>query len=89
MDNKNIVIKLTKHAKIKIKERNISLNIIKKIISNPEMIENDKIDESLVHLIGKLDGRYLRIIGRRDIDILLIPKGRGFWYQRQLRTKSV
>ncbi|RZD16706.1 MAG: DUF4258 domain-containing protein [Candidatus Acididesulfobacter guangdongensis] len=45
MDNKNIVVKLTKHAEIKIKERNISLNIIEKIISNPEMIENDKIDE--------------------------------------------
>ncbi|MHB1681128.1 MAG: DUF4258 domain-containing protein [bacterium] len=66
MDNKNIAVKLTKHAKIKIKERNISLNIIEKIISNPEMIENDKIDESLVHFIGKVDGRYLRIIGRRD-----------------------
>ena len=62
---KNIKIKLTKHAKIKIAERNISLDTIKNIIANPELIENDKFDDSLTHFIKKNDDRhYLRIIGR-------------------------
>jgi hypothetical protein len=61
----NIKIKLTKHAKIKIAERNISLDTIKNIIANPELIENDKFDDSLKHFIKKNDDRhYLRIIGR-------------------------
>ena len=46
-------IKLTKHAKIKIIERNISLDTIKNIIANPELIENDKFDDSLTHFIKK------------------------------------
>ena len=58
-------MKLTKHAKIKIMERNISLDTIKNIIANPELIENDKFDDSLTHFIKKMnDKHYLRIIGR-------------------------
>ena len=61
----NIKIKLTKHAKIKIIERNISLDTIKNIIANPELIENDKFDDSLTHFIKKVNDKYyLRIIGR-------------------------
>jgi hypothetical protein len=60
-----IKIKLTNHAKIKIRERNISSDIIKDIIKNPELIENDKFDDSLIHFISKIDNNhYLRIIGR-------------------------
>ena len=61
----NVKIKLTNHAKIKITERNISLDTIKNIIANPELIENDKFDNSLIHFIRKVDNKhYLRIIGR-------------------------
>ncbi len=49
----SIKIKLTKHAKIKIIERNISLATIKNIIANPELIENDKFDDSLTRFIKK------------------------------------
>jgi hypothetical protein len=59
-----VTIRLTKHARIKIAERNISLDTIKNVILSPAWRENDRFDSSLTHLIGKIEGRFLRVIGR-------------------------
>ena len=62
MHNKKVSITLTSHAKIKIRQRNIDLSQIKRIVSNPELIEPDKLDESLTHFIGSIEGKFLRVI---------------------------
>jgi len=64
MHSEKISITLTSHAKIKIRQRNIDLDQIKKIVSNPELIEPDKFDKSLTHFIGSIEGKFLRIICR-------------------------
>jgi hypothetical protein len=61
-----MVIKLSKHAKIKIYQRNISLDDIKKVVQTPMTTKPDKFDKSLMHFIGPIKGRFLRIIGRRE-----------------------
>jgi len=62
----NVKIKFTAHAETKIKQRNISKKDIEKIIAKPEIIEPDKFDNSLVHYIGLVQDKYLRVIGRRE-----------------------
>jgi hypothetical protein len=57
-------VKLTKHAKIKIIERNITLTEIKKILTDPIMSETDKFDPSLAHYVGMIKEKFLRVIGR-------------------------
>ena len=57
-------VKLTKHAKIKIIERNITLTEIKKILTNPIMSETDKFDPLLTHYVGMIKEKFLRVIGR-------------------------
>jgi len=42
--DKQITIKLTKHASIKIAQRNISVEDIKQVILKPELSEPDKFD---------------------------------------------
>ena len=60
----NVTIRLTKHARIKIAERDIPLDIIKSVILSPTWIESDRFDSSLTHFIGKVGERFLRVIGR-------------------------
>ena len=57
-------VKLTKHAKIKIIERNITLTEIKKILTDPIMSETDKFDPLLTHYVGMIKEKFLRVIGR-------------------------
>jgi len=57
-------VKLTKHAKIKIIERNITLTEIKKILTDPIMRETDKFDPLLTHYVGMIKEKFLRVIGR-------------------------
>jgi len=57
-------VKLTKHAKIKIIERNITLTEIKKILRDPIMSETDKFDPLLTHYVGMINEKFLRVIGR-------------------------
>jgi hypothetical protein len=59
-----LYIKLTEHARLKIAERDISLDVIRDVVSNPELKEKDKFDSSLTHLIGRVGDRFLRVIGR-------------------------
>jgi len=57
-------IKLTKHASSKIAERNISLDTIREVVTDPDQEEMDRFDDSLVHFIGRVENRFLRVIGR-------------------------
>ena len=61
---KRINIRLTKHAKLKMDERGILLEMVKKVVYTPLFTEKDKFDNTLVHLIRKIENRYLRVIGR-------------------------
>jgi hypothetical protein len=68
-----LTITFTKHAEINIKKRQISYDIIENVVSNPLYTEKDKYDDSLTHFIGKVQDKFLRIIGRRiKSDELLI-----------------
>ena len=64
MVSSSVTAILTKHARIKIAERDIPLDIIKSVILSPTWRENDKFDSSLTHLMGEVGGRFLRVIGR-------------------------
>ena len=87
MDNEEISITLTSHAKIKIRQRNIDLGQIKKIVSNPELTEPDKFDESLTHFIGSIEGKFLRVICRKKSkkELLIIS---AFFDRRLTRRKK-
>jgi uncharacterized DUF497 family protein len=58
-------ISYTKHAEINIKKRNISNEIIENVILNFAFIEKDKYDDSLIHYIGKIQDKFLRVIVRQ------------------------
>ena len=81
-----IIISLTKHAKIKIHQRNISLSDIKKIVQTPMSVELDKFDKSLTHFIGFTKGKFLRIIGRwkSKKELLVISA----FFDRRLKRKE-
>ena len=80
-----MTIKITKHAKTKINQRNIVLDDIRKVALNPDLIEIDKYDKSLTHFIGKIGGRFLRIIGRWESkeDLLIISA----FFDRRLKRR--
>ena len=81
-----MTIKLTKHAKTKIGQRNIKEENIRKVALNPDLIEPDKYDKSLTHFIGKIDDRFLRIIGRFEgkENLLIISA----FFDRRLKRKE-
>jgi len=62
--DKQVTIRLTKHASIKIAQRNISFEDIKHVILEPELSESDKFDKFLTHYIGTVRDNFLRVIGR-------------------------
>jgi hypothetical protein len=81
-----MTIKLTKHAKTKIGQRNIKKDDIRKVVLNPDLIEPDKYDENLTHFIAKIGDRFLRIIGRfEDKENLLIISA---FFDRRLKRKK-
>jgi hypothetical protein len=59
-----MVITFTKHAERKVEQRKITIDDIKGVIENPDVIEPDRYDSSLVHYIKHIGERYLRVIGR-------------------------
>jgi len=79
-------IKLTRHAKIKIDQRNITLDDIKRIIQSTQLKESDKFDKSLIHFIGNIKGRFLRVTGRweNNEELLVISAS----YDRRLKRRS-
>ena len=86
MQGKKTDIKLTEHARRKILERNIIIEQIKEVISNHEKSEMDKFDSSLVHLIKKMDNKFLRVIGKWESGNTFIVI--SAFYDRRLKRRK-
>jgi hypothetical protein len=85
IEDKQVTIKLTKHASIKIAQRNISCEDIKQVISKPELSESDKFDKFLMHYIGTIRSKFLRVIGRwEDKEIFIVVSA---FFDRRLKRK--
>jgi len=67
-------IKFTKHASLKIKQRNIEVSDIEKVIQAPDIVLNDKFDNELVHFAGKINDKFLRVIVKyeNNSDVVII-----------------
>lgn len=78
-------IRVTKHAKIKINQRNIQMKDIERIVQNPQIKEQDKFDKTLTHFVGSVQGRFLRVIGKRENEgeFLIISA----FYDRRLKRR--
>ena len=61
-------IYLTNHSRTKMNERDISIEMIKKVVDNPDSIKPDKIDVKVLHLIKKIGNKFLRVLMRTDED---------------------
>ena len=59
---------LTNHARTKMSERDISIEMIKKVVANPDSVKLDKIDVKVLHLIKKIENKFLRVLMRTDED---------------------
>lgn len=86
MHSKKIDIKLTMHARNKVLERNIIIEQIKEVILNYEKSEMDKFDSSLVHLIKKMDNKFLRVIGKWESGNTFIVI--SAFYDRRLKRRK-
>ena len=85
MSDQKITIKLTKHATTKVDQRNIALEDIKRVILKPGLSESDRFDKSLVHYIGNIEGKFLRVIGRwEDKKIFVVISA---FYDGRLKRK--
>ena len=85
IEDKQITIKLTKHASIKIAQRNISFEDIKHVILEPEWSESDKFDTFLMHYIGTVREHFLRVIGRwEDKETFIVVSA---FFDRRLKRK--
>jgi hypothetical protein len=78
-------IKLTKHAEINALKRNISIEMIEKVVTNSINIEHDKYNNSLNYFIGFRNHKFLRVIGRR-INNDELPIVSTFYDRRLKRT---
>jgi hypothetical protein len=78
---------LTKHASEVIKEREILMEYIERVINSPELIESDSEDDGLQHLMMKIkenDNRILKVIVAKDSDPVRIITA---YYDRSMRGK--
>ena len=57
---------LTEHAKLKIKERSVSIEHVKQAIVQPDLTKIDKFDNSVNHYIKKFGEKYLRVLARTE-----------------------
>ena len=86
MSREEVTIKLTKHAKGKIAQRGIYLDDVRKAVLTPELTKTDKFDDSLIHFIRKVRGRFLRVIGRWESeDVFLVISA---FYDRRLKGRE-
>jgi chromosome segregation and condensation protein ScpB len=64
-------LRLTEHARLKMKQRGISIEDVEEAVRYSDKTERDKIDEELVHFIEKLHSKQLRVLAKvsgDDID---------------------
>ena len=59
-------IYITNHARVKMDERAISVEMVEEVINNPDSSHKDKIDDSVLHLIKKVGTKFLRVLVRVD-----------------------
>lgn len=78
-------VTFTKHAKMKIKQRGIDIDYIKKVIVQTNKIEPDKFDKTLTHFVGKINDRYLRVIARLEMGKALVISA---FYDRRLKRRK-
>ena len=67
-----IRIKFTKHDEIKIEQREIAIETVEKVVEYPDRVEPDRFDSSLAHFIKLIDGRFLRVIAKRESEEALL-----------------
>lgn len=85
IEDNQVTIKLTKHASIKIAQRNIAFQDIKHVILKPELSDSDKFDKFLMHYIGPVKGHFLRVIGRwEDKETFIVVSA---FFDRRLKRK--
>jgi hypothetical protein len=75
-------LRLTKHARLKMKQRGISIEDVEEAVRYSDKTERDKIDEELVHFIKRLHSRYLRGIAKVSGDNMIIVSA---FYDRRLK----
>jgi len=74
--------RLTNHAKLKIRQRGISIGDVEETVRSPDKTERDKIDRELTHFIKELHGKYLRVIAKFARDDMIIISA---FYDRRLK----
>jgi len=82
---KEIKIKLTTHADVKIAQRNIPIQLIRSVVTNPDKLEVDKFDRNLTHYIKKVDQKFLRVITKLEKDKTIVVI--SAFYDRRLKIK--
>jgi uncharacterized DUF497 family protein len=88
LKHRNIMrIEFTKHAKLKLIERKISLEDINTVVSTPLLVEEDRFDAGLRHFIGRIQSRFLRVIVRREGEDEMIVIS-AFFDRRLLRRMN-
>ena len=81
-----MIVKFTVHAKLRLRERDITVEKVEKAIKNYDMIESDRFDPSVVHYIKKMDDKFLRVIAKRKNEKTLLVI--SVFYNRRLKKKS-
>ena len=78
-----MIIKLTKHAKMRLEDRGLTFERIEEVIKNYDFLEEDKIDPLITHYIKKIDKKFLRVIAKKeDKETLLVISA---FYDRRLK----
>jgi phosphopantetheine adenylyltransferase len=81
-----MIIKLTNHAKIRLKDRNLTIKEIEETIKNYDTVKPDKFDPLVIHYIKKMDNKFLRVIAKwKDEETLLVISA---FYDRRLKKKG-
>jgi len=86
MEQKKLKIRLTKHAEEKIQVRKISVKEIREIVLDPDWQEIDKFDNDLIHFIGKIRNKFLRVIGRFENDETFVVV--SAFFDRRIKRKD-
>jgi hypothetical protein len=77
-------IRFTEHAMEKLPAREIPMDNLTKTIKCPDSTRKDRLDPALVHMIKKIDEKYLRVIGKwTDAENFLVIS--AFYDRRLLR----
>ena len=78
-----MVIKFTKHAKLRLKDRNLSIKEIEEAVKNYDVVVPDKFDPLVIHYIKKIQDKFLRVIAKwEDEGTVLVISA---FYDRRLK----